>query len=439
MLTGTIPSAVGLWNGLRVFAIDNNQFTGTIPETIQNWSNIRTVELNSNNLTGSIPNNLCSFVNESDATITVDEGEVDCTCCESAKITTNAPETAVPTTIPTTVSTPPATSNPLATSPVDVTTPFSTIQSYIVSVAPSGGGLNDPNSQTKDAENQAIQWLETNSTFLQVNLQDPVNLFHIRQWYTLLTLYFSTNGPSWAIPWVLSDPDECNLSGVECDIMMIDENVGEQRVVVNIVISTRRVTGRLSPDLALLPYTKKFDISRNLISGSLPSTLIAWNHVTHFDVTTNVLTGTIPDMFQSWSNAVHISVYDNDFVGTIPQSLSSCTFLETLNLSLNNLTGTIPEVLIASTMKMTNFAAETNFLSGTLSALLGTSWSSIQVFNVANNKIAGTIPDALSLWTNATYVDLSSNELTGTIPTGVCERAKSQTFKFDGNLLSVCS
>ena len=123
MLTGTIPSAVGLWNGLRVFAIDKNQFTGTIPETIQNWTNIQTVQLNSNNLTGSIPDELCAFLNEDDERIIIDQFEINCTCCDYESITTSVPETVVSTTNVPTVSPLSATSSPNAAFPFVVLTP----------------------------------------------------------------------------------------------------------------------------------------------------------------------------------------------------------------------------------------------------------------------------------------------------------------------------
>lgn len=367
MLTGTIPSAIGLWNGIRVFAIDKNQFTGTIPETIQNWTNIRTVQLNSNSLTGSIPDELCAFLNEDGESIIIDQFEINCTCCDYESITTNAPETVVSTTNVPTVSPLPAASYPiLAAFPVVVLTPttattnaptnpsgFTTLQSYIVSVTSSfGGGGTNPNSPTQMAELDAIRWLEEyNNSTLQWNPNDAGGQFRIRQWYALLTLYYSTNGPSWFVNWENNrGTNECLLNGVTCSLVQ-DTSGNEELAVVNIRLPSNSLQGRLPNDLSLLSH------------------------------------------------------------------------LQTIELSGNALSGTIPDVFITSTPSMNTFIVDNNRMTGTLSTSLGTSWTNMLQFDVANNTIGGSIPESLSQWSDSTEIILSGNIFTGTIPSSICMKS----------------
>jgi hypothetical protein len=292
-------------------------------------------------------------VNNSDTSsvvVTVDQFEVNCTCC----VYVDVPETAVSPTSPPTIPPQPMANNsnipPTPTpAPVDdVSSPNdTTIRSFIEDVAPSGGGVNDPNSQTADAEEQAIQWLEENGSRLQFNVQDPGSRFRIQQWYALLTLYYSTNGMDWMDPWELSDiANECDLVGVQCEEVQ-DATFGEQSAVVNISLSNNSLMGRLSPDLALLPYLQYLDVSLNSLVGTIPEALITSTmNMTHFVAGSNNLTGTLSTLLGlSWSNIQIFNVSTNQLSGPIPESLSNWTNATLVDLSMNQLNGTIPDGL----------------------------------------------------------------------------------------------
>jgi hypothetical protein len=100
-LTGTIPSEVGLWVKILFFEIDNNELNGSIPDSIVNWTNATKIRFDFNDLNGTIPNALCTTANGKNATIKVDQGEVECDCCnfdddDNSNMPTNAPQAGTP-------------------------------------------------------------------------------------------------------------------------------------------------------------------------------------------------------------------------------------------------------------------------------------------------------------------------------------------------------
>jgi len=54
-LSGTIPTTIGSLTHLSYLFLDSNQFSGTIPSSIQALTNLNSVELGNNQLSGTIP------------------------------------------------------------------------------------------------------------------------------------------------------------------------------------------------------------------------------------------------------------------------------------------------------------------------------------------------------------------------------------------------
>ena len=81
-LTGFLPSELGILSQLNSLNLDVNQLTGSIPSEFGLLIQLDWLSLYNNTFKGSMPSSLCS----SNATIVIDCGEIDCTCCRSASI-----------------------------------------------------------------------------------------------------------------------------------------------------------------------------------------------------------------------------------------------------------------------------------------------------------------------------------------------------------------
>ena len=86
-LKGTIPSELGKLSGLRRLWLYDNQLTGSIPTTLNQLSKLEIVELHHNNITGAMPQGICAHVQASSyalKSLTTDclqEVQCDSHCC----------------------------------------------------------------------------------------------------------------------------------------------------------------------------------------------------------------------------------------------------------------------------------------------------------------------------------------------------------------------
>jgi len=155
--------------------------------------------------------------------------------------------------------------------PTTVALPEDTVD-FVNNVTKSGRTLVYPPPSVPTAEELALQWLiETDPAIKTLDtLAGEVKLL---QRYTLATLYFSTDGPSWTnSQGFLTDPDECNWQGIACDAT--GDHITELSLEVN------NLRGTLPSDLAQLSLLAVFDVHANSLSGTIPDSLSTWQKLT---------------------------------------------------------------------------------------------------------------------------------------------------------------
>lgn len=159
------------------------------------------------------------------------------------------------------------------------------------------------------------------------------------------------------------------------------------------------------------PVIEYLDISANHLSGTFPA---RWNrqlaNLRVLDASRNALTGTL-SFPKDLSLLEMLFLGANLLTGTIPQLTGS---LRLLDLGQNLLTGTIPSTILSTTSLEALILAD-NELEGENTLDLFVSLSKLEVLQLQNNHLKGSIP-AASQWSELGTLSLRNNGFTGPIP-----------------------
>ncbi|XP_072981258.1 uncharacterized protein [Typha angustifolia] len=205
--------------------------------------------------------------------------------------------------------------------------------------------------------------------------------------------------------WNSSDPTPCRWEGIICD---------SSGRVVSFVLADTGISGSLGPEIGVLRYLQKIDLSLNSISGSIPSELGNCTFLGHLDISTNSLFGEIPATLYNLKNLSYLSLFDNSLSGKIPESLFHNTNLKTVYLNQNNLTGPVP----SSIGNLTNVRIlwlSQNVLSSVLPLSIG-NLTKLEELYLFDNQLTGHLPKSLGAIRGLKYVDISANGFVGEIP-----------------------
>ncbi|KAL6320583.1 hypothetical protein AAG906_008583 [Vitis piasezkii] len=181
--------------------------------------------------------------------------------------------------------------------------------------------------------------------------------------------------------------------------------------VAQLDLSNNLFRGSLSPMLCrrtkkvnLLEY---LDISGNLLSGELPNCWMYWRELMMLKLGNNNLTGHIPSSMGSliWLGSLHLR--NNHLSGNFPLPLKNCSGLMVLDLSKNEFTGTIPAWMGNFNGKFIEIFPGDGEITYT---------PGLMVLVLHSNKFTGSIPLELCHLDSLQILDLGNNNLSGTIP-----------------------
>ena len=181
--------------------------------------------------------------------------------------------------------------------------------------------------------------------------------------------------------------------------------------VAQLDLSNNLFRGSLSPMLCrrtkkvnLLEY---LDISGNLLAGELPNCWMYWRELMMLKLGNNNLTGHIPSSMGSliWLGSLHLR--NNHLSGNFPLPLKNCSSLMVLDLSKNEFTGTIPAWMGNFNGKFIEIFPGDGEITYT---------PGLTVLVLHSNKFTGSIPLELCHLDSLQILDLGNNNLSGTIP-----------------------
>ncbi|XP_047055864.1 tyrosine-sulfated glycopeptide receptor 1-like [Lolium rigidum] len=250
-------------------------------------------------------------------------------------------------------------------------------------------------------------------------------------------------------------------------------NIANLTNLVKLDLTYNALTGELPASIGALTVLEELRLGKNNLTGTIPPALSNWTSLTYLDLRSNSFVGDLGAY--DFSGLVNLTVFDvaaNNFSGTMPRTIYSCTSVTALRVANNEITGQVaPEIgnmvklqFISLTINsFTNISGMFWNLRGCkdLTALLVSynfygealpdagwvgdhvsgvrlivmekcdltgqipSWisklHSLNVLNLAGNRLTGPIPTWLGGMKKLYYVDLSDNHFAGAIPPSLTE------------------
>ncbi|XP_059316028.1 LRR receptor-like serine/threonine-protein kinase FLS2 [Lycium ferocissimum] len=204
------------------------------------------------------------------------------------------------------------------------------------------------------------------------------------------------------------DFTSCNMRGEIPDFFSNFTSL----VVLN--LANNSLSGAIPHWLFNLPALSILALPMNNFKGFIPPTiqLKSSRFPTIVNLARNNLQGPIPTQLEN-VNVIDLSL--NNFVGTIPSRIGEVPGIRSVSLSGNKIQGPIPESFCQSTNVLQVLDLSNNSLSGTIRRNLGNCKSLIYL-NLGQNKLTGSVPKELERVTSLCYLDLKGNQFEGSFP-----------------------
>jgi len=213
--------------------------------------------------------------------------------------------------------------------------------------------------------------------------------------------------------------------------------LSQATALIDLNLCHNSITGILPSELATMQNLTQLNLHGNEIT-SIPREIFSMSWMDSFDFSFNQLAGEIPTGFAQMSALCELRLEGNSYTGPIPEIFGEMTDLHYLDLSNNELSGALPASL-SSCSSLTVLYLENNNISNSIPPFY--SFPFIEIMDVRNNSLTGTIPQALfeeHLWdfdvsynnirepipdlllaTNLEFLSLRNNAFQQTIPSGI--------------------
>ncbi|KAL3777775.1 hypothetical protein HJC23_008892 [Cyclotella cryptica] len=332
--------------------------------------------------------------------------------------------------------------DPPTTSPTFVRQPdYWPIYDRLVEIAGGEMVLNDPNT----AQNRALNWL-----VYEDGMELGPSKDHLHQRFVLMVIYF-ISGPWTPVEGTLewgSPVHECEWEGVVCknveeletelkgrvdELLESGEDNGvkidvPQRVINELHLRQRLVSGEVPAEFSLLYYLQHLDLENNQLVGALPTPLYKLLNLKTLFVEQNQLTNV--DAIGEYKFLEHLALSKNAFRGPLPDGFSNLKNLKTLYLHTNAWTGKVFEVIKDfKAMELLDIAF--NEFEGTFPSELG-EMSNLTSFFVGNNRFSGKIPEEIGKCKNLKELQVDGlYDVGGKIPTVLGQLTNLEFLKLD--------
>ncbi|XWS44855.1 hypothetical protein CRYUN_Cryun15aG0085200 [Craigia yunnanensis] len=180
------------------------------------------------------------------------------------------------------------------------------------------------------------------------------------------------------------------------------------------------------PNFGSLPGLRVLRLGKNQLFGPVRAELLqGFVPLEELDLSHNGFTGSIRVINSTTLKVLNLS--SNQLSGDLPSSLRSC---ETVDLSSNMISGDI-SVMQNWEASLVVLDLSSNKLSGSLSNL--SRFEDLNIFNLRNNSLVGTLPSLLDTSLRLSVVELSLNQLSGPIPGSLFTSTTLKSLNLSGN------
>ncbi|KAE8729509.1 putative disease resistance protein [Hibiscus syriacus] len=191
-------------------------------------------------------------------------------------------------------------------------------------------------------------------------------------------------------------------------------------------LSNNKLSGDLSRIQGWGDYVEVIELSINSMTGTLPNQTSQFLRLNTFKVSNNTLQGTLPEILGTYPEFKVVDLSLNRLNGSLLHCFFMSTKLTDLNLSGDNFTGSIPlqeikNMLLVSSAKnlsLVTLDLPINSLTRSLSPEIA-KFHSLEVLNLSNIKLEGSIPDKLP--SELKGFNVSFNNFSGTVPDNLRE------------------
>ncbi|GAY64839.1 hypothetical protein CUMW_236620 [Citrus unshiu] len=195
----------------------------------------------------------------------------------------------------------------------------------------------------------------------------------------------------------------------------IPSQIGNLTKLNYISLESNQMSGKIPLEVGLLTHLKLY--------GSLPPFVGNFTNLRVFHVYDNSLYGSIPREIWNLKSLVYLDLNINQFRGFLPPFVGNLTNLERVGLMDNHLSGSIPPSLGNSTLTWLTFSLNhfTCYLphdicrGGALEIFTLEKLHSLIRVRLDGNNLTGNISEALGIYPNLTFIDISRNNFYGEI------------------------
>lgn len=280
---------------------------------------------------------------------------------------------------------------------------------------------------------QAAHWLAFEDTKLL-----PLKGKRFLQRYALMVLYFATSGDQWLYDLNFSNAerDECHWNhsfrqlGGSSIVLGVGCNDDDQ--VTSIAIDAMGLAGILPPELSLLTHLQHLSLDNNSLEGALPVSLHTMTQLESLELKNNHFATQVPKWLGNLNKLKTLALSNNSFRSTLPSELEKMTSLNSLALDDNTLSGDL--AVLEKMPWLKNIHLQDNHFAQTLSDKFLKDLPKLNILNLANNLLQGSVPR--QLFHTLQVLDLHGNSLNGKIPENVPHSTSLQVLRLSDNNLT---
>lgn len=215
--------------------------------------------------------------------------------------------------------------------------------------------------------------------------------------------------PSWSClaSWDFTTVDPCAIPrrthficGVTCS--------PDSTRVTQITLDPAAYSGQLNPLVSQLTQLTILDLSDNHFFGSIPSSISSLHSLQSLTLKSNSFSGSIPDSVSSLKLLETLDLSHNSLSGPLPKTLNSLSGLRRLDLSYNKITGFLPKL----PFNLVELAVRGNSLSGYISKSSFDGLTQLEVVELSENSLYGTLGEWFFQLPSLQQVDLANNSIT---------------------------